>query len=441
MNKKPLLIIKRYRPYSEINESEGYSMYLSLAIFLIDIGIIIIMSHIFLENIALALLNSFFFLLFAFALRSYDDDNLESFNESVVRFYISAFLSFLFVISVVSIFDFNVSKYNILYLNLLLPIALSVVNTILFKISLKTTKPKKYLVIGRQEELKPILDEITQKSKGRYVFADFINPSPVTFRQKVIHYDNVLIGDYELYERIKDEIEDDIKLKNVEYLSELSERVLKRIPIAVAQKFKEYYELEFSKVKESPAKRVLDIFGGIFGLILFSPFMLITAIMILIEDGRPVVFKQLRVGKDGKYFEFIKLRSLKNDGFDSNNPNGTIEKRLLKIGKVIRSTRIDESLQFWLILKGKMSLVRPRPEMIEYHRLYSQQIPFYEYRLKLKPGLTGWAQTNFKHTTTLEEYMKKTEYDLYYIKNRSTLMDLRIILQTIEVIFWRKGAK
>ncbi|PHJ14586.1 polyprenyl glycosylphosphotransferase [Fervidobacterium sp. SC_NGM5_G05] len=404
-------------------------------------GITVLLSNAFLGNIALAILNDFFFLLFAFALRAYDDDNLESFNESVVRFYVSAFLSFLFVISVVSIFDFNVSKYNILYLNLLLPIALSVVNNILFKISLKTTKPKKYLVIGRQEELKPILDEITQKSKGRYVFADFINPSPVTFRQKVIHYDNVLIGDYELYERIKDEIQDDIKLKNVEYLSELSEKLLKRIPIAVIQKFKEYYELEFSKAKESPAKRLLDIIGGTFGLILFSPFMLITAIAILIEDGRPVVFKQLRVGKDGKYFEFIKLRSLKNDGFDSNNPNGTIEKRLLKIGKVIRSTRIDESLQFWLILKGKMSLVGPRPEMIEYHRLYSQQIPFYEYRLKLKPGLTGWAQINFKHTTTLEEYMKKTEYDLYYVKNRSTLMDLRIILQTIEVIFWRKGAK
>jgi len=416
-------------------------MYLSLAIVFTNIGITVLLSNAFLGNIALAILNDFFFLLFAFALRTYDDNNLESFNESVVRLYISAFSAFLFVIFVISIFDFNVSKYNIFYLNLLLPIILSAVNPILFKISLKTTKPKKYLVVGKQEELKPILDEITQKSKGRYVFADFINPSPVTFRQKVIHYDNVLIGDYELYERIKDEIEDDIKLKNVEYLSELSEKVLKRIPIAVIQKFKEYYELEFSKAKESPAKRALDILGGTLGLILFSPFMLITAIAILIEDGRPVVFKQLRVGKDGKYFEFIKLRSLKNDGFDSNNPNETIEKRLLKIGKVIRSTRIDESLQFWLILKGKMSLVGPRPEMIEYHRLYSQQIPFYEYRLKLKPGLTGWAQINFKHTTTLEEYMKKTEYDLYYIKNRSTLMDLRIILQTIEVIFWRKGAK
>lgn len=157
-------------------------MYFNLAILLTNIGITVLLSNAFLGNVALAILNGFFFLLFAFALRAYDDENLESFNESVVRLYISAFSAFLFVIFVISIFDFNVSKYNILYLNLLLPIILSAVNPILFKISLKTTKPKKYLVIGRQEELKPILNEITQKSKGRYVFADFINPSPVTFR-------------------------------------------------------------------------------------------------------------------------------------------------------------------------------------------------------------------------------------------------------------------
>ncbi len=416
-------------------------MYLSLAIVFVNIGITVLLSNAFLGNIALAILNGFFFLLFAFALRVYDDDNLESFNESVVRFYISAFLSFLFVISVVSIFDFNVSKYNILYLNLLLPIALSVVNTILFKISLKTTKPKKYLVIGRQEELKPILDEITQKSKGRYVFADFINPSPVTFRQKVIHYDNVLIGDYELYERIKDEIQDDIKLKNVEYLSELSERVLKRIPIAVAQKFKEYYELEFNRAKESPAKRLLDIIGGTFGLILFSPFMLIIAIAILIEDGRPVVFKQLRVGKNNEPFTLIKFRSMRKLKTDGPKFADQEKDRILKIGKIIRPIRLDESLQFVNILKGDMSIVGPRPEQIPFVREFEQKIPFYSYRHKLKPGLTGWAQIMYQYASTLEEVEKKLSYDLYYIKNRSTLMDLRIILQTIEVIFWRKGAK
>lgn len=416
-------------------------MHLSFAILLANVGITIFLSNVFLGNVALAFLNSFFLLLFAFALRTYDDDNLESLNESVVRFYISAFLSLFFIISIVSIFDFSVSKYNILYLNLILPITLSFVNNILFKISLKTTKPKKYLVIGRQEELKTILDEITQKSKGRYVFADFINPSPVTFRKKVIHYDNVLIGDYELYERIKDEILDDIKLKNVEYLSELSEKVLKRIPIAVAQKFKEYYELEFSKAKESPAKRVLDIFGGILGLIFFSPFMLITAIAILIEDGRPVVFKQLRVGKDNKPFTLIKFRSMRKLKTDGPKFADQEKNRILKIGRIIRPIRLDESLQFVNILKGDMSIVGPRPEQIPFVREFEQKIQFYSYRHKLKPGLTGWAQIMYQYASNLEEVETKLSYDLYYIKNRSTLMDLRIILQTIEVIVLRKGAK
>lgn len=416
-------------------------MHLSLAILLANVGITIFLSNVFLGNIALAFLNSFFLLLFAFALRTYDGDNLESLNESVVRFYISAFLSFLFVISIVSIFDFNVSKYNILYLSLIFPITLSFVNNILFKISLKTTKPKKYLVIGRQEELKPILDEITQKSKGRYVFADFINPSPVTFRKKVIHYDNVLIGDYELYERIKDEILYDIKLKNVEYLSELSEKVLKRIPIAVAQKFKEYYELEFSKAKEFPAKRALDILGGILGLIFFSPFMLITALAILIEDGRPIVFKQLRVGKDNKPFTLIKFRSMRKLKTDGPKFADQEKNRILKIGRIIRPIRLDESLQFVNILKGDMSIVGPRPEQIPFVREFEQKIPFYSYRHKLKPGLTGWAQIMYQYASNLEEVETKLSYDLYYIKNRSTLMDLRIILKTIEVIVLRKGAK
>jgi lipopolysaccharide/colanic/teichoic acid biosynthesis glycosyltransferase len=93
------------------------------------------------------------------------------------------------------------------------------------------------------------------------------------------------------------------------------------------------------------------------------------------------------------------------------------------------------------VLKGEMSLVGPRPEMVEYHRAYSKKIPYYNYRLKLKPGIAGWAQINYRHTTTLEEYKRKTEYDLYYIKNRSTILDLKIILQTIEAVFWKRGAK
>ncbi|HCF38744.1 MAG TPA: polyprenyl glycosylphosphotransferase, partial [Thermosipho africanus] len=216
---------------------------------------------------------------------------------------------------------------------------------------------------------------------------------------------------------------------------------LKRIPIAVAQKFKEYYELEFSKAKESSAKRVLDIFGGILGLIFFSPFMLITAIAILIEDGRPVVFKQLRVGKDNKPFTLIKFRSMRKLKTDGPKFADQEKNRILKIGRIIRPIRLDESLQFVNILKGDMSIVGPRPEQIPFVREFEQKIQFYSYRHKLKPGLTGWAQIMYQYASNLEEVETKLSYDLYYIKNRSTLMDLRIILKTIEVIVLRKGAK
>lgn len=385
---------------------------------------------------------SVFLILTAYAFRTYEPESLESINEQFIRLLISTLFSTIIVAIVNSADNVFVQAYKLFPGVVLTYFTLPFINVLCYNITVsKLIKPKKYLVIGRKEEIGHILDEITEKSKGKYIFSDFVNPSPATVQQKITKYDNILVANFELYKHAQYLIEPYKSLKKIEYLSDLSEKVLKRIPLEVIDKFREYYELEFEKAKESPAKRILDIIGGIIGLIIFSPFILISSIIILLEDGTPVVFKQLRVGKDGKYFEFIKLRSLRNDGFDPNNPNSNLKDRLLKVGKIIRPTRIDESLQFWLVLKGKMSLVGPRPEMIEYHRMCFNNIPYYSYRLKLKPGLTGWAQINFSHTTTLDEYKRKTEYDLYYIKNRSTLLDLRILLQTIETIFWRRGAK
>jgi lipopolysaccharide/colanic/teichoic acid biosynthesis glycosyltransferase len=132
---------------------------------------------------------------------------------------------------------------------------------------------------------------------------------------------------------------------------------------------------------------------------------------------------------------------LRNGKIDPANPNRAIEERPLKVGKVIRKLRIDESPQFLNVLKGDMSVVGPRPEMVEFHNMMKEQIPFYNMRLLVKPGITGWAQLNYKHTTTLEDYRKKTEYDLWYVKNRNIFLDLRIILQTLEAVLWRRGAK
>ncbi len=149
--------------------------------------------------------------------------------------------------------------------------------------------------------------------------------------------------------------------------------------------------------------------------------MLIISIATLIEDGRPVIYKQKKeLERTKKIFTINKFRSLKEAQINEYNPNEDIEKRVLKTGKVIRKLRLDELPQFWNIIKGDMSIVGPRPEMIEFHNLMSSQIPFYNYRLKLNPGITGWAQIHYKHTSTLEDYIKKTEYDLYYIKKTET---------------------
>jgi len=284
------------------------------------------------------------------------------------------------------------------------------------------------------------------------IFVQYINPSPVTLEKLVsegksakehtakIH--GIVVADPQLEKEVKPQIERyKAEGMDIQYLPAVAEKYLKRIPIEVAQKFKEYYDVVFQNVQSSPSQKILDGFASMILLILSSPFMLVIGLCILIEDGKPMVFRQERVGKNGKIFIINKFRSLRQAEINPNNPNEDIEKRVLKIGKVIRKFRLDELPQVFNILKGDMSIVGPRPEMVEFHQLVSNQIPFYNYRLKLNPGITGWAQINYKHTTTLEDYIKKTEYDLYYIKNRTIFLDFQIMLKTLETMIGMRGAR
>ena len=374
-----------------------------------------------------------------YAFRFYE--HAEDINESLVRSVLGITIASLFLFGVCKAFQLSFCSRRFVIGQFVLAFVLPFINYVVARLTTKTTKPIRYLVVGRESEMHHILKEIEQKSKGKYQFVDYINPTPVVFKEKVLQYDSVLITDPELEKEIEEEL-DNIKLTHkVEYLPNLAEKVLKRIPLEVMQKFEDYYKVYFSNVQESPAKRVMDIVLSIIGLVVYSPVILVSAIWIAIEDGRPIFFRQPRVGKDGKIFTMVKLRSLKNEPIDVSNPNKNIEQRALKIGKIIRKTRIDESIQFWNILKGEMSLVGPRPEMIEYHKMMEPNIPYYSYRLLVKPGLTGWAQINYKHSSSLEEYRTKTEYDLYYVKNRTIFLDMHVILQTLESLVFRAGAR
>ena len=185
---------------------------------------------------------------------------------------------------------------------------------------------------------------------------------------------------------------------------------------------------------ESIIKRVFDIVMSIFALIVTSPIFLVTAIAIKIEDGGPVFFKQERATLGGKSFMIIKFRSMIVDAEKDGRPHPATEKddRITKVGRIIRSVRIDELPQFINILKGEMSIVGPRPERCEHVKKYTEMIEEFTLRTKVKGGLTGYAQVYGKYNTTA---LDKLKMDIIYIMNFSLLLDLQIIFETIKILF------
>ncbi|MDA1844523.1 sugar transferase [Bacillus cereus] len=186
-------------------------------------------------------------------------------------------------------------------------------------------------------------------------------------------------------------------------------------------------------------KYILDIMFSLIGLLVLGPVILMFSIFIMLESPGSPFYVQERLGLKGKKFKVIKLRSMRNDAekngakwAEKNDP------RITKIGVFIRKTRIDELPQLFNILKGDMSLVGPRPERPIFTEKFEQEIPGFKKRLKVKPGLTGWAQVNGGYEITPKE---KLDLDLYYIKNASIILDFKIIIRTVKVVITGDGAR
>jgi sugar transferase (PEP-CTERM system associated) len=191
-------------------------------------------------------------------------------------------------------------------------------------------------------------------------------------------------------------------------------------------------------------KRSLDLLAAITLLIVSLPFMILTAIAIRIEDGwnAPVLYSQERVGLNNSIFKVYKFRSMRTDA----EKNGAVwatknDARVTKVGAFIRKVRIDELPQIFNVLNGTMAFVGPRPERPVFVEQLSAKIPFYSERHRVKPGLTGWAQLCFAYADNEEDTREKLRYDLYYIKNQSLLLDLLVIIQTVEVVLFKKGSQ
>ncbi len=189
-------------------------------------------------------------------------------------------------------------------------------------------------------------------------------------------------------------------------------------------------------------KRILDVAASAVMLLAAMPVMLVTAIAIYLESGGPVLYRQERVGRRGKVFTLLKFRSMCQNA----EANGAVwarqnDSRVTRVGGFIRKTRIDELPQLINVLKGDMSFVGPRPERPEFVAELSKAIPYYDLRHYVKPGITGWAQVLYPYGASINDSREKLQYDLYYLKNYSIFLDINILLQTIQVILWRQGAR
>ena len=179
-------------------------------------------------------------------------------------------------------------------------------------------------------------------------------------------------------------------------------------------------------------KRLIDILGAVVGLLLFALSYPFISMAILIDSGQPIMYRQVRSGRNGKTYTIIKYRTMIQDAEKDGQPRLTAEndERITRLGNFLRKTHLDEFPQFINILRGDMSLVGPRAERPEIINDLQQKIPFYRARLLVRPGLTGWAQINQRYAASLEDMVVKLEYDLYYIKHRNLILDISIILRT-----------
>jgi sugar transferase (PEP-CTERM system associated) len=191
------------------------------------------------------------------------------------------------------------------------------------------------------------------------------------------------------------------------------------------------------------AKRLFDIIASIAVLVLMAPVLILAAIAIRIDSRGPVFYRQTRVGLYGVPYRIIKLRSMRADAEAAGKAMWASEAdpRITRVGRFLRTTRIDEVPQAWNVLKGEMSFVGPRPERPEFVSELEAAIPYYAERHMVKPGLTGWAQINYPYGASIDDARAKLEYDLYYAKNYTPFLDILILLQTIRVVLWPDGAR
>lgn len=302
--------------------------------------------------------------------------------------------------------------------------------------------PKKMLLISGDYSDYHLIEKMNAR-EDKYVISEIINyHSGIEKLIKEVHkFDAVIIGDMPSHERnliIKYCFFNNIRSYSVPKISDILLRSSVELnlfdsPLLLSRNMGLQVEQEF-------CKRAIDIFGSLIGMLISAPFFLLIAISIKLTDRGPVFYKQTRLTKGGKLFEIYKFRTMiqnaEMDGEVRLASEGDF--RILPIGRLLRRTRLDELPQLYNILKGDMSIVGPRPERPELAAEITKEIPEFPYRLKVKAGLTGYAQVYGKYNTTFYEKLK---LDLTYIRNYSIMQDLKLIIMTPKIMFMKESTE
>jgi len=297
---------------------------------------------------------------------------------------------------------------------------------------------QKIAFLGKNKLAEVLAKEFQAAPHLGYRFISFLNTHrPLLPQLKNKKIDSlVLVGD--ITPRLAQELYHSLPLKiNLFDFSELYESIFKKIPIDFIDQHWFLKNLkEGQKVFYDKIKRLEDIIGACLIIILTIPCWVVIPLLIKLDDGGSVFYRQERVGKNKKVFWLWKFRTMKPDsekrGIQWAQKD---DKRVTRVGKILRRTHFDELPQMINIFKGDISLVGPRPERPWFIKKLERQIPHYHLRHIIKPGFTGWAQINFRYARTVMDSHEKFQYDLYYIKNRSFLLDIGILLKTFYIFF------
>ncbi|MDK2979919.1 MAG: hypothetical protein PWQ55_266 [Chloroflexota bacterium] len=305
---------------------------------------------------------------------------------------------------------------------------------------IQDVKPAPFSLVG-------FIDDDTEKAgsevAGLPVLGTSVNLLEIIKKEQISDLIFCISGDMQpsLYSAIVSAEEQGIEVRTMPVVYE---ELFGRVPIALLADdwvLRSFVDRAHATGSYELIKRLLDILGSIVGLLLLIPLFPFIALIILIDDGMPIIFRQVRIGKNGEEFKLLKFRSMRRDAEEDGVARFAVENdtRVTRIGRFLRKSHLDELPQFINVLRGDISLVGPRAERPQLIDKLQKEVPFYRARLFVKPGATGWAQINYQYASNVEETAVKLEYDLYYIMHRNIILDIRILVRTFGAFFGFHG--